>query len=312
MKRKPELIKILEHFPLENWSVVDLAYNPNLTWKFVKNNLHFNWPYDILSKNPIITINIIENNSNIEWSFYNFSENPNINIKYVKANINKKWNWSALSKNIDFGDILSNMSLPWDWFCISQNETVTEDVFFKYITLPWDVEGICSNPNMTIKIFKYINNINKLTLRQLDEIYKNIMLDDTILNELLVLNAHQNFDSLSYNRWLRCDMIEKYHESPWNWKLLSMHPNIDLNFIYNHLDYPWMVSYVARNPNTPIYSRPHKQLTSQWNSDGLSANPNLTCDYMIKHIDINWNFHLISENLFTPIQRVFYYANLTG
>ena len=68
-------------------------------------------------------------------------------------------------------------------------------------------------------------------------------------------------------------LLEKYPDKPWNWRWISMNPNITVDFIEKHPDKPW-----------------------DW--EGISMNPNITIDFIEKHID-RLDFMGLSQNKFT-------------
>ena len=68
-------------------------------------------------------------------------------------------------------------------------------------------------------------------------------------------------------------LIEKYIDKPWDWKCLSLNPNITPDFIEKHIDKPWDLYSLARNPNIL----------------------NITPDFVEKHIDKPWNWLLSNK-----------------
>jgi hypothetical protein len=69
-----------------------------------------------------------------------------------------------------------------------------------------------------------------------------------------------DYDSLSLNPNITCNVIRNNLDKPWNWKYFSFHQNIT-----------WDI--VIKNPD------------KSWDWESLSANPNITWDIVINNPD---------------------------
>jgi len=92
-------------------------------------------------------------------------------------------------------------------------------------------------------------------------------------------------------------LIEKYPDKPWNWRGISLNPNITWKFIETNQDKPWNWSYLSSNPNITmeiIEANPNKL----WDWACISMNPNITWEIIEANPDKPWNWLYISRNKF--------------
>lgn len=107
----------------------------------------------------------------------------------------------------------------------------------------------------------------------------------------------------------------------WHWQYLTMNPNITLEYIDSHPEFPWISEFESKNPNLTLeYIMTHPDKEWKWNYvlsnpgitlqnieyileyliqeptpynwENVSMNPNITLDFILKNIN---NFDTISK-----------------
>ena len=89
------------------------------------------------------------------------------------------------------------------------------------------------------------------------------------------------------------ETIEKKPDKPWNWRNISINPNLTIKFLEKNPDKPWNWYDISYNPNLTmetIEKYPDKPL--DWG--GISYNPNLTMETIEKYPDKPWDWGGIS------------------
>ena len=105
-----------------------------------------------------------------------------------------------------------------------------------------------------------LNTTCKLCIKKFEYQILIYFLDQKYLQPSIV---YRKMNTLTY-------LLEKYPDKPWNWRWISMNPNITVDFIEKHPDKPW-----------------------DW--EGISMNPNITMEFIEKHSDKPWNWYFISR-----------------
>ena len=96
------------------------------------------------------------------------------------------------------------------------------------------------------------------------------MILDLVVHETNTINPSQCF-WISRHPEVTMDFVLKHPEFPWIWTMLASHKNITMDDISRHPEIPWEYPYV-------------------------SCNPNLTLDYVTENSDHNWDWRWISSN----------------
>lgn len=87
-------------------------------------------------------------------------------------------------------------------------------------------------------------------------------------------------------------ILEAFPDKPWNWKLVLQNPNISLDYIESHPDFPWEMT------TTFIFT-----------SCNLSYNPNLTLQYILNNLDLKWRWEYIVGSSIITLEDI--ESNLT-
>lgn len=106
-------------------------------------------------------------------------------------------------------------------------------------------------------------------------------------------------------------IIEKYHSQLPHiydtimqdyWKQICLNPNLTIEFVEAHPDYPWSSKYLSGNPIFTIeYIEAHPE--KEWDWRYISQNPNLRLQHLEKYDDkLDWHYildrtDLVKENL---------------
>lgn len=96
----------------------------------------------------------------------------------------------------------------------------------------------------------------------------------------------------------------------WNFKYLSMNPNISLRFIENNPQFKWNYYYISEHPKlTPAFITKNKD--KKWNSVQLASNKNLSIEYILNKIEPKyWSKTKISSNLTLTIDILKKYLHI--
>ena len=92
-------------------------------------------------------------------------------------------------------------------------------------------------------------------------------------------------------------VINKYSDKPWDWKWISINPNLTMEIINKYSDKPWDWENISNHENITmemIEKYPH--IPWVWGDYGISNNPNLTMEIIEKYPDKPWCWKIISRN----------------
>ena len=144
----------------KKWDIPNIFKHPNITWDMIQilvikyNIVINNYNLIYISQNPNITVEIIKENMNYKWPCEWLSENPNMTMEFILENLDKNWSWYDLSKNpnITFDDIKKTLdphkanSCNWVWEKLSNNPNITWDIVNKNPQYNWYKSILDTNP----------------------------------------------------------------------------------------------------------------------------------------------------------------------
>ena len=119
------------------------------------------------------------------------------------------------------------------------------------------------------------------------------------------------------NKWWNIIFKEFKDSSSFNWSYISKNPNLQMNVVLEHPEYPWDYCFMCSNPNITmdiINNNPTKYLwlneicnkSSKYSCwEELHLNPNITMNDVINNPTIPWNFQFLSENLNLTEEMIF-------
>lgn len=94
-------------------------------------------------------------------------------------------------------------------------------------------------------------------------------------------------------------LIEEFPDKPWDWGKLSANPNISLEYIESHPEFPWveftgsMWEGILANPNITMSYILNKTI-NKW--DIISYNPGISLYDIESHLDLPWCWGYIGQN----------------
>ena len=77
------------------------------------------------------------------------------------------------------------------------------------------------------------------------------------------------------------NLIEKYPDKPWDWRVISSNPNLTIEMIEKYPDKPWNWKGISHNPNLTI-EMIEKYPDKPWDWKGISYNSNITMEIIQK------------------------------
>lgn len=111
-------------------------------------------------------------------------------------------------------------------------------------------------------------------------------------------------------------LLEKYPYKRWDWKFLSVNPNITQDFIKRYPDKPWIIDnnkYITRTVNNYLdddYDTFTIKLNEYEKWAVISQDLTITLDFIEKNIDMPFNWHFISRNPNITIDFIKKYPNV--
>ena len=298
-----ELEKIVLKFPDVDWDWKQLSKNPNISYKFMKEN-----PCSLICKTENFNCHK-QHCPEFKWDLSSVLMNPNIDHETklqdetLKMHLFGKkideidWNsdqiktisdpkiWETITYITHFDTIMDNLHLPWDWAIVMLNNHWREEFIQNNLNLPWDWNEMaiwCS--------WNFIKNNPNINWD-----WNSVSLNSNITVQNIIENPDYDWDwdFVSQNPNLTWDFIkEKCYVL--NWGRISQNPSVTWDIIRDNPDAPWEFKYICENPNITldiIKNNPDYP----WD---LSSNPNITCEFISENINKKWNWYSISENKF--------------
>ena len=229
------LKKLTSVFLGRSWDWNELTINPNIDLDFIKSKPNYPWVKNFLYLNPTIPFKVlIENDMILEIDDDGFGESYNISLK----------------------DITENKNIGWDWYNgISYNPNVTEEFINDNKGEKFDIKALSANPNISIEFIKdYIGSSDE------ESLYKALSRNPNITIDYLIQNKSDSWDwsELSRNRGITFEDITN-NNSPdfkWEYEFVAQNPNVyNKDILKNEDKFEW--KYLSLNPNldlTIIYS----------------------------------------------------------
>lgn len=259
---------LIERFPRANWDWWSISSNPNTTLKLIKywgiEDENWNW-YNI-TYNPSIKWDNEDKTglpNDVPDNYYIYA-NPNINLEMILDGFKKQKNV------ID----ISNFAM-----IISRNPSITTDFILTHM-LPWNDEILSKNPNITLEFIKAAPNANWnwVVLSMNSAITWDIVCSSESLAwdmKLLAANPNITWNIITEAILPRLEVVGEAGEGVW--EMISENPNITIEFMETHPQYPWHACGISRNPNLVM--------------DSVVAQPTRYC------------FKCLSRNLFNKYEK---------
>lgn len=113
--------------------------------------------------------------------------------------------------------------------------------------------------------------------------------------------ALDNWRNLSKHPAVTMEWVSAHPELPWSWRLLSFNPNLTLEFLLeqsaNSDVFDWAVVSCHKNITPEMMLATKAQLPWAWVH--VASNPNLTIEFITQHpkLWINWNYYSINPGV---------------
>jgi len=303
-----DFIELYKHKYKWNWKRVIL--NPNLTMKFIKDNLNKSLNFDIIIRNifdmkyKYLCINDIYEHIELfkerVKSLELYSKLDDIQHNYSTFIVINNYCFCQKHGLIDKDcaiDVLRNTKRSGYLYnymrCnLSKNENITMEDIHKNMDIEWDwMGGVSKNPNLTLDFVR--KHIDKQWWSFYD----------------IAMNRNITMKNIS-------DNIDLFIDVPYIWSYISMNPNLTIEFVKKHIDKEWCWFNITVNENITmddIYK--NKELPWDWNY--ISLNKNINCDDIIRLLSENGDnkkhLWLISNNHFKYYDRtkvICYWKNM--
>lgn len=239
-----------------------------------------------------------ENNEYIKWD--DFSASDGVNKLFAKTK-NKKT--GALWLRI-FRDYLENSTYSWDFSKMSHLSNILQEPRLFQLDKDWDWDYVSEHASWisfaeedNYFVNKYKDSLNFQLLSSRTD----INLTEDAISKFEKKGYKWDWDTLTNNSsvYYSLKFIKEHIERPWNWELLSNHPELNNEFVKEYKDKDWNWAIVtARDffePSVDIlqYVINHCK-TIDWKN--ISVNPQLSLEVIEHYADnIDWTI-LIRDN----------------
>jgi hypothetical protein len=233
---------------------------------------------------------LIDTCSDMPWKWSGVCKNKNINNKQLKAAFNKYWCWQGIQQYLTTDQRLWRLWYDLHMRARKWSDETRFNIFMKSIAL-WLYHKSDSKPLLKEKC-KNILETKWFTFTDDYDIvaaysdFKNMIGENDFDHFCKYLHCR-----LESNMVLNLETIKKYNH--WNWRELSMNPNITPQFIAENMDKPWNCGIISSVITWDIYTR---FPDNDWFWMELSRNPNITMAIIEENPDKPWNLLCVCEN----------------
>jgi len=98
-----------------------------------------------------------------------------------------------------------------------------------------------------------------------------------------------NWELLNLNDNIDIELLRLYRDRMYRWDLFTKNHNITVDMIFNNSDLPWDYMEISKNPNVTEKDI-EKYPNIVWNFDDLSLNTNISEEFIKSHPQYNWNY----------------------
>ena len=315
-------LDMIQSRPELPWIMEGLSSNPNLTREYVENHSdgpnYMGWKASRILANP--SLGVVDATDIVARALV-LHINPPLHIKELLGNPSLTWcflheHLTIFLNNIDTPHI-KDTSINNILGAISCHPSVTIDVIEKHPEFPWNIEGLSENPNLTPEfVQKHPHfhgmswNHGKLALhpnfvtylldnwRLLDSdndgkitLYGFFDVTYTTLQECILpiwdwrhLSGYANFTD-----------ITRYPMHPWEWDILTLNKNIDIDEILSNLELAWKRDNILRRVD--ITPEIVLQLGFKLNHTYILGNPKLPTVWFSKHPELPYRHTLRNPNV---------------
>ena len=267
----------------------------------LKRRILYDRKRNYITSKPNVLHELLQRFPNKDWAYYELAENPNMNLNMLPRDkyFENRIFWSAVTANpnittLNFVEETID-TIPWDFQLLGRNPNITVEFILKHKDRRvFGYHWACKQPNITpgdiikivgetnfsdfVRYLSYNPNLTEELVTKHEKEYDFYM-------PALISNSNLSLDFLS----TRCDLKSRA-------SILSSRPDITLDFVLAHKNWPWDWDRLSANAN--IDPKECYKYCGIFHIDGQwASNPNLTFDFIIEHIE-NVNMAWLSSNKF--------------
>ena len=259
-----------------NTYIGDISKRKDLSWDIIQKYSALPWPTSALSR--LAPLDYIIDHPEQTWDFDIISSRKDLTIEFIK-HFKNQLNQSEIAYNINLKDVIENPDLPWNYDALSWNTQISSNDLIEYPDLPWNYANLTNHIDPD---FIYAN--------------PNLPWDEDVLSEIVSLDfILQNSEVIGVNR------------------LSERNPNLNIDYVLEHLDdiYNWIDVY--QNPNITLddiiqnklhmenkyafqYTYPEYCIENGLEINWLDLTQTALLDIIEKYPDQPWSKNHLSQN----------------
>jgi hypothetical protein len=205
--------------------------------------------------------------------------------------------------DLDLELVIQERNEDWDWYHIAIHPKMTLDIYnrMRKAELENNIEHLFSNTNIPIDEiignFTDMSVIAKCISRRSD-------FDMKYLFHPYFAHSRVSFNwcYISTHKDATMEFVEQHIDFPWEFYFMHENPNFTFDMVVRHVEKPWNLHKLSKNPSVTI-DFVLKNVKKAWNWNALTRHKNTTIDVIKKHINL-WNWKIIHENPNFTIQLV--------
>lgn len=250
----------------------------------VVNNPHLNWDYVYLAQNPRLTQEWLDQIPQLidEWYFISYNKGPGVQNKEFLTKYKDCLYWYKLSQTVTSSElVLQTKDLPWFMLSLKDNDNI----------LPAVLEQVAR-----IKTQQFSPDAN--TKWKIYMLHEHGFVEDNVSKGFIDLQ----FNELCSSSRLDLDTVRKHADKPWNFRRLTQHPKIGLQWILTYfpnklardagegcfdiirLSKYTYINKILRNSNLP------------WCWTTVCKTHSIKTSYILSHPDIPWDYNAFNMN----------------
>lgn len=222
-------LELINDFPDKPWFWYCI---PIVTLEFVMKHMDKSLNWNEIVKQKFMTMELLMKIPRLSWYSQDLSENENVTEEFVLQHLDWNWNWDILTKKFysKFIQIRANDAK-------ADHETglalANECLFLLCRNSEQDIKMhllSCKRQHgfrMHFPITKYVTRQNVLGFHSFN-LACNLTLTEDFIGKY---HSFLDWELLSENPIITCDIIERHPNWPWNWRRVSHNPNLTSIFI---------------------------------------------------------------------------------
>lgn len=209
-------------------------------------------------------IKILEYFPDKEWDWHYLTSNPNISLEYIDNHPELPWVKENICRNpnITLNYVFQHPEIVWDWQALANNSGITLNDISSHPEIPWNYLYVSHNDNITL---------------------------DFILENIEHFDTKEKSKNLGKGSLITLKNIEDHPELFWSKGVLSMNPNLTLDYVFDHpddSDNKWEWLFICSNIGITYQDVMNHSdvLKKEMFIPLFCCNPNMTLDLIEKDI----------------------------